>query len=109
MLLLTVIMSQATEFIASCYGFGNGLDMTVVRIKTWMKKMGNKKLNSTPELKILPPTTEVFEYHALRAHLQTSIWLSYQREPLHLNTCHFGWKYDDDEEMMIPITLPVNP
>ena len=38
----------------------------------WFKEMSNQKLNSAPDLKVLPPTSEAFEQHILRAHFQAA-------------------------------------
>ena len=81
--------------------------MTDARVKVWKKKMGNKKLNAAPELKVLPPTREVFECHVYRAQHQVAVRRSYKSmNPPNLNPAHYGWKYDEDEEMLLPIALP---
>ena len=71
--------------------------------------MGNKKLNSEPDLKVLPPTTEVFETHIYRAHLQAAVLMSYKSlDPPDLIQIHYGWKFDPDEASLMPETLPVD-
>ena len=48
--------------------------MALLRYTVWLSKMSNPKLNSAPDSKDLPPTTEAFEEHVYRVHLQTAIW-----------------------------------
>ena len=36
--------------------------------------MAGRKFNSAPELKVLSPTTEVYQVFVHRLHLQTAIW-----------------------------------
>lgn len=68
------IRLQATAFVASCYGHPScESNTTALRYEVWLKKMSNHKLNSAPDLKVLPPTSEAFEQHVLRAHLQAAI------------------------------------
>ena len=103
------IVQQASAFIGACYGYPGETNMTSVRLKVWARKMGNKKLNLAHDLKVLHPTAEVFEYHVYHTHLQAAIWKSYKAmDPPVLNPEHYGWKYDDDEEIMVPIALPVD-
>ena len=103
------ITSQSKSFIAACYGCPDATDMTDARIKVWKKKMGNKKLNAAPELKVLPPTREAFGCHVKRAQLQALVWRSYKSmDPPNLNPEDYGWKFDEDEEMLLPIPLPDN-
>ena len=71
------VVPEATKVIAACYGFPAETTMTALRLKVWTSKMGNIKLNTSPELQSLPPTSEVFVDHVYRAHLQTAIWRLY--------------------------------
>ena len=50
--------SEATKFIAACYGYPHEENMTSLRYLVWTTKMSNLKLNLVLELKVLPPTTE---------------------------------------------------
>ena len=87
------IITQSTSFIAAWYGCPDAIDMTDARVKVWKKKMGNKKLNAASELKVLPPTREVFECHVYRAQHQVAVWRSYKSmDPPNLNPAHYGWK-----------------
>ena len=64
------VMPQCVSFIAACYGHQAESSMTAVRYKIWTHKMGNHKLNTALKLRVLPPTTEAYEQHVRRAHLQ---------------------------------------
>lgn len=59
----------------------------------WNKRAkGKGKLTTAPtKLSSLPPTTECFRQHVLRAHYQTLIWLSaLQQHPPDLDACLVG-------------------
>lgn len=89
---------QAKKFIMKCYGFENNC-FNDARILAWGKKAAN---SLAPILCTLPPTDEGFEANFLRAHLQTSIWLSSRNsEPPVMNPINFGWKKDNNE--LVPI------
>ncbi len=101
------VIAESTKFIAACYGYPDATDMSKLRYKVWSNKMGNKKLNSAPELKVLPPTSEALGEHIYRAHLQTAIWRSFKNaDPPNVNPAHYGWTLDANENMMTPIPLP---
>ena len=105
------IKSQAASFIAACYGIPAVTDMTALRYRIWTSKMGNHKLNSAPQLRVLQPTTEAFEEHVSRAHLQTAIWLSaLDAEPPKLDrrSIHYGWSINDDTHKLEPVGLPAD-
>ena len=54
--------------------------MTTLRMKVGTSKMENHKLNSAPELRSLPPTSEYIEKQILKALLQTAIWRLYKKK-----------------------------
>ena len=68
------VISEATSFLAACYGSKERDNMTAVRFDIWSQKMGDKKLTAAPQLKSLPPTTAAFTEHVHRAHLQAAVW-----------------------------------
>ena len=103
------INNQCTSFITSCYGYPQETDMTSLRYMVWTNKMGNHKLNSAPQLRVLPPTTEAFEQHVYRAHLQAAIWrCALQADPPDMNPVHCGWSMNADTNNLEPISLPVD-
>ena len=51
------LISQATTFVAACYGSKVEGDMTTHRYQMWKSKIANTKITSAPKLKALPPTT----------------------------------------------------
>jgi hypothetical protein len=55
----TIVNREATKFIAACYGENVGPDdnMSNIRYRQWIAKMGRQNAVSVPKLKTLPPTT----------------------------------------------------
>lgn len=105
--LMSNIAYEATKFIAACYGFPNEEDMTSLRYVVWSNKMSNNKLNSAPHLKVLPPTTEAFEMHVNRSHLQAAIWrCALNPDPPELNPAQYGWMYDSPNQCFSPVAIP---
>ena len=96
---------QSIAFDASCYGHDNESNITALRYLICLKKMSNHKLNSSPELKVLPPTSEAFKQHILSAHFQT-IWRSaLDPDPPALCSSQYGWKRSQVNSLE-PIDLP---
>ena len=103
------VISEATKFVAACYGSPSLTDMTALRYSVWANKMANQKLSSTPELQALPPTKEAFKEHVYRAHLQVAIWrAALDSDPPNLNPVHYGWSMDGVSNMLVPIPLPLD-
>ena len=101
------VMCEATKFIAACYGFPLEDNMTSLRYVVWSSKMSNTKLNSAPDLKVLPPTMETFEKHVHRSHLQAAIWrCALNPDPPDINPAHYGWTYDAKNTCFSPIAMP---
>ena len=50
------VVSEATNFIAACYGSRTKGDVSEIRYTIWVSKMANTKITSAPKLKYLPPT-----------------------------------------------------
>ena len=98
---------QCVAFAAACYGFPHETNMSALRYKVWTKKMGNHNRTKAPELRSLPPTTEAFHQHVLRAHLQAAIWRNALCEPPDLNPEDFGWVMDSNGKLE-PVPLPAN-
>ena len=67
------VVAEATKFIAACYGYPSEDNMTSLRYAVW-SMMAELKLNSAPDFKVLPPTSEVFGEHVYKSHLQAAIW-----------------------------------
>ncbi len=104
---MNAVVAEATKFIVACYGFPGETTMTALQLKVWTSKMGNLKLNTSPELRSLPPTSDVFEEHVYRAHLQTAIWRLYaESNPPQLNPIHCGWRIDGELNMLVTIAMP---
>ena len=70
--------------------------------------MSNPKLNSVPDLKALPSTTEAFDEHVYREeHLQTAIWkAALGADPPSINPVHYGWSLDESSDTLLPVALP---
>ncbi|KAI0236541.1 hypothetical protein LSAT2_012909 [Lamellibrachia satsuma] len=68
------------------------------------------KVTTTPDLKVLPRTTEAFEQNVRRAHIQTALW---KLTGCPGGTTNFGptkycWARDEASKPLIPIMLPLN-
>ena len=104
---MSSVITQATKFMAACYGYPSEETMTDLRYTVWSKKMSNKKLTSAPDLKSLPPTTEAFNEHVYRAHFQAAVWRSsLDPDPPVLDPLHYGWSCSDGDNMVSPVALP---
>lgn len=102
------VISEATSFLAACYGSKERDNMTAVRFDIWSQKMGNKKLTAAPQLKSLPPTTETFTEHVHRAHFQAAVWrAALEVDPPAFQHTH-GWTTDQTSNTLVPIPLPPN-
>ena len=88
-----------------CYGLANATNMSELCYKIWLGKMSNKNLQSTPKLKLLPPTTESVFEHYHRAHIETAIWKSsidnYMYPP-HIHPIQSDWSKDENN-IMVPV------
>ncbi len=82
---MTLVIAQATEFVAACYGQTKCATMSDARVNVWATKTG-KGYTSTPKLSTLPPTKERSQKmsnvhitkHIYGGHLQPSpLWLIY--------------------------------
>ena len=103
------VIEEATSFISACYGSSDAVNMSDARFSTWTSKMANKKLKSAPLLKTLPPTTESFEEHVYRAHLQTALWrAALEPDPPALNPVDYGWTLDEVNQFYEPVLLPLD-
>lgn len=103
------VLLQCIAFMASCYGHPKETNMTYLRYLTWVTKMGNHKLTSVPELRVLPPTTETFKQHVLRAHLQAAIWRgALEPDPPALSPLRYGWMKSSQVNQLEPVGLPPN-
>ena len=60
------LISEATAFIAACYGSKVEGDMNTHHYQLWMSKMANSKFTSAPKLKSLPQTHDTFVQHVHR-------------------------------------------
>ena len=103
---LSNVISEATSFLAACYGSKERASMTAVRFDVWSQKIANKKLTAAPQLKALPPTTEAFTEHVHRAHVQAAIWrATLEADPPVFEHTH-GWTKDDSSSTLVPLPLP---
>ena len=87
------ILTQATSFIATCYGAKCDGDLSKIRYDVWSSKMAKSKISCAPKLKSIPPTSDAFAEHVKRAHYQTIIWKSSlsSGSPLNVNPLDHGW------------------
>ena len=86
------IVKECTAFIAKCYGSPDANTMSTARYSMWLLKTGKRSLSSAPLLKTLPPTSESFEEHVKRAHLQAAT--------------QYGWSLDERAQVLDPVPLP---
>lgn len=101
------MISEATTFIAACYGSKVEGDMSTHRYQLWKSKMANSKITSAPKLKSLPPSHDAFVQHVHRAHHQVIIWKSAtQSDPPNLDPIKYGWQEGEDGATLCPTTLP---
>ena len=104
---LTCLYNESARFLSSCYGYPDEENMETLRFRVWSNKMANSKLNSAPQLKILPPTQSVFELHVARAHLQAAIWKgSLKQSPPDLDPLSHGWSNGPEHIGMVPLAIP---
>ena len=102
---LSEISEEAVKFIGLCYGISEGSTMSDKRYLMWIKKMRRKVI--APKLRSLPPTSEAFELHLLRAQYQCLLWKSCMNsDPPNIDPCNFGWKRDSISKSLQPIMLP---
>ena len=97
---------EATTFIAACYGSKERKNMTAVRFEIWSQKMAHKRITAAPSLKTLPPTTEAFEEHVIRAHVQAAIWRSALETDPPAFEHNRGWTTDGSSNGLVPVPLP---
>jgi len=96
------VISEATSFLAACYGSKERDNMTAVHFDIWSQKMGNKKLTAAPQLKSLPPTTEAFTEHVHRAHFQAAVWrAALEADSPAIQHTH-GWTTDQTSNTLPP-------
>lgn len=101
------VVTEATVFMATCYGSKCCQNMSETRHDVWISKMANQKLSVAPKLKSLPPTSEAFMQHVYRAHYQTLVWKSsLVSEPEAPDPLKYGWTKRNDK--LFPVMLPEN-
>ena len=101
------LISEATAFIAACYGSKVEGDMNTHRYQLWKSKMANSKITSAPKLKSLPPTHDAFVQHVHRAQHQVIVWKSAtQSDPPDLDPIQYGWQEGENGATLYPTTLP---
>ena len=102
------VIKQATTFMAACYGQQRCENMSTARLKVWAAKTG-KGFTSTPKLCSLPPTELAFVENIKRAHLQACVWRNLKDEaPPNIDPEEYGWKRDETNKILVPITVPQN-
>ena len=103
------VVSEATSFIAACYGSRTKGDLSEIRYTIWASKMANTKKTSAPKLKSLPPTNESFVEHVRRAQHQTAIWKgALSPGPRQMDIAQYGWSRGEYNSTLSPIMLPAN-
>ena len=96
------VITEGTKFISACYGHPS-TDMTDCRKTVWHKKTSNDTVVKAPELQSLPPTSDSFQYHMLRAHAQAIVWMStMDAHPPYFDPLHFGWEVDSSRTFLLP-------
>ena len=103
------VVSEATSFIAACYGSRTKGDLSEIRYTIWASKMANTKITSAPKLKFHPPTNESFVEHVRRAHHKTAICKgSLSPDPPQIDPVQYGWSRGEDNSTLSHIMLPDN-
>ena len=79
--------------------------MSEIRYGVWSSKMAKHKINNTPTLKSLPPTSAAFGEHVSHAHHQKMIWMSaLSSQPSQADPEQYGWTNVDGQ--LFPVMLP---
>jgi len=102
------LVKEGTSFIGVCYGNPSTINsMSEHRFQKWKSMMKGKCKNF--KLETLPPTTEAFTLHILRAHYQVAVWRSaaYPDHP-DMDPSQYGWEKDLITRSLVPIQLPPN-
>ena len=100
------VISEATQFVATCYGVNNASTMSEARLKVWTSKAGKVKAIA-PKLSTLPPTTEAFEEYIKRAHHQAMIWNAAKLpHPPTVDVEKFGWRKEESSRTLKPVMIP---
>jgi len=104
---MDLAISEATVFIAACYGSKEKGNMSAIRHAVWTSKIAKPKITSAPKLKCLPPTREAFVEHVRRAHYQTAVWkAALSTDPPKLDPLEHGWSMDETNQCLRPVTIP---
>ena len=82
------LISEATPFVAACYGSKFEGDITNHRYQKWKSKMANSKTTSASKLKSLPPSHVAFVQTVHRAHHQLTIRQSAAQSDPPIQTRH---------------------
>ena len=87
--ILTTHILSGCDSMSYLWGYGNA-------------KIANTKLSEAPELKSLPPTSDVFQEHVKHTHFQAAIWCaSLGRNPPTLDPLQYGWSLDQSSNMFL--------
>ena len=105
--LLSHVVDQPTNFISACYSSKvNEKTMSDIRYKIWTMKFG-KTASSTPNIQVLPPTTETFAENVKRSHLQTVTWkAALSLGPPALDPIEYGYVRYEPSKTLLPTTVP---
>ena len=68
---------------------------------------GTRSWQRAPQLKSLPPSTEVLIENIKRAHYQVAIWKNSDKlNPPLLDPCDYGWYRDEATRCLLPVMIP---
>ena len=81
-------------------------DLSKLRYKIWLNKIGRRGVISAPSLKSLPPSNQAFGENAKRALLQSIIWKSAPKgDPPLVDPIDYGWSKDVPNKSLKAITM----
>ena len=105
------VLTEASRFMSHCYNVRDSTDMSSSRYLVWIEKMSNTKIQHVPKLKSLPPTSEAFELHVHRAHLQTMIWKASlsSSPPVAADPLIHGWTMNNSSMFAVMLPPDVDP
>ena len=100
------LIKKGNSFIGVCYGNPSSpTSMSEHRFLKWKSMI--KGQSSNFKLENLPPTSEAFALHILRAHYQAAVWrYAAYPDPPDIDPSQYGWEKDLITRTLVPVQLP---